>query len=72
MVNEDWKTEYKELKPDLKPFQVQLLDEGPKSQSQAWLLNSMWCEWNKLKKQYDKKNISSIMKSHAYKDPWFE
>ena len=35
-----------------------MIDEGPKRQSQAWLLNSMWCEWIDLKR----KNRSEISK----------
>ena len=34
---------------NLKPYQIKLIDDAPKSQSQAWLLNSMWCEWMELK-----------------------
>ena len=49
MTGETWKNQYKEWK-DLKPYQIRLIEEGPKSQSQAWLLNSMWCEWMDLKK----------------------
>ena len=42
MSDETWKIQYKKWK-DLKPYQIKLIDDGPKSQSQAWLLNSMWC-----------------------------
>ena len=55
MSEETWKNQYKEWK-DLKPYQIKLIDDGPKSQSQAWLLNSMWCEWMDLKS----KNVSEI------------
>ena len=49
MNDETWKTQYKKWK-DLKPYQIKLIDEVPKSQAQAWLLNLMWCEWSDLKK----------------------
>ena len=47
--NEEWKEEYKKLK-DLKKHELNLLEKGAKSQSQAWLLNKMWSEWKELKK----------------------
>ena len=50
MTGENWKNHYKKWKV-LKPYQIRLIEEGPKSQSQAWLLNSMWCEWMDLKKR---------------------
>ena len=48
MEEDTWKIQYKQWKK-LKPYQIKLIDDGPKSQSQAWLLNSMWCEWMDLK-----------------------
>ena len=67
MIEETWKTQYKQWKK-LKPYQIKLIDDGPKSQSQAWLLNSMWCEWMDLKK----KNISEISTNDnlSWSDPW--
>ena len=67
MTGETWKNQYKEWK-DLKPYQIRLIDEGPKSQSQAWLLNSMWCEWMDLKKR----NVSetSAKEISLWTDPW--
>ena len=67
MSNESWKDQYKQWK-NLKPYQIKLIDDGPKSQSQAWLLNSMWCEWMDLKK----KNVLEISKNDSSyeKDPW--
>ena len=47
-MDESWTEQYKKWK-DLKPYQLKLLDEGPKSQSQAWLYNSMWCDWKDIK-----------------------
>ena len=57
MDEETWKIQYKQWKK-LKPYQIKLIDDGPKRQSQAWLLNSMWCEWIDLKR----KNRSEISK----------
>ena len=67
MNDETWKNQYKQWK-NLKPYEIKLIDDGPKSQSQAWLLNTMWCEWRYLKKvnshEISKKVISSLT------DPW--
>ena len=72
MNEETWKNEYKQWK-NLKPYQIKLINDGPNSQSQAWLLNSMWCEWMDLKKinesQVDKSNNSSSS-SFTSNDPW--
>ena len=46
--DESWKDEYQSWK-FLKPYQIKLLREGAKNQSQAWLLNQMWCEWKEIK-----------------------
>ena len=66
MSDETWKKRYKQWK-DLKPYQIKLIDDGPKSQSQAWLLNSMWCEWMDLKRinvtEFPKEDIPG-------NDPW--
>ena len=67
MNDETWKNQYKQWK-DLKPYQIKLIDDGPRSQSQAWLLNSMWCEWMDLKRikasEFSRNDISSCT------DPW--
>tara|TARA_B100000214_G_C23716282_1_gene512165 strand:+ start:52 stop:249 length:198 start_codon:yes stop_codon:yes gene_type:complete len=62
MNDENWKILYKQWK-DLKPYQIKLIDNGPKSQSQVWLLNSMWCEWIDLKRI----KCSEIS---SWSDPW--
>tara|TARA_Y100001968_G_C19029170_1_gene558964 strand:+ start:241 stop:456 length:216 start_codon:yes stop_codon:yes gene_type:complete len=69
MIDESWKNEYKQWK-DLKPYQVKLIDEGPISQSQAWLLNSMWCEWEDLRKTMDNKLKLSGINNYSSNDPW--
>ena len=62
MPEEIWKIQYKKWKK-LKPYQIRLIDDGPKSQSQAWLLNSMWSEWMELQSrngyEISEKDISS-------------
>ena len=67
MSEETWKIQYKKWKI-LKPYQIRLIDDGPKSQSQAWLLNSMWSEWMDLKREgvseFVEKDIST------WTDPW--
>ncbi len=65
MSEETWKIQYKKWK-NLKPYQIKLIDDGAKSQSQAWLLNSMWCEWLVLKKI----NISDISENDISNNPW--
>ena len=73
MNDENWKTEYKDMKV-LKPSQIKLLDEGAQSQSQAWLLNAMWCEWKDLKEaENSNPDPSRIIVSRAKDlqlDPW--
>ena len=70
MSEEDWKEEYKEWK-DLKPFQIQLLDEGPKTLSQTWLVNQMWCDWEKMnKKRGQLSNDDLPIPRIDLKDPW--
>ena len=67
MKDENWKNQYKQWK-NIKPYQIKLIYNGPKSQSQAWLLNSMWCEWMKLKRI----NVSQISTNDisVWTDPW--
>ena len=67
MSEELWKIQYKQWK-NLIPYQIKLIDDGPKSQSQAWLLNSMWCEWMDLKRN----NLCevSINETPSSTDPW--
>ena len=67
MIEEIWKTQYKQWKK-LKPYQIKLIEDGPKSQSQAWLYNSMWCEWMDLKI----KNVAPISTNDicSCTDPW--
>ncbi len=66
MIEGNWGIQYKKWK-NLKPYQIRLIDDTPKSQSLAWLLYSMWCEWMDLKRTNEskipEKDISTI-------DPW--
>ena len=67
MSNEIWKAQYKKWK-NLKPYQIKLIDDGPKSQSQAWLINTMWSEWRDLKKINFSEN--SVKDYSTGNDPW--
>ncbi len=70
MNDENWKEELKLWKPGLKPFQIKLLEQGAKSQSQACILNDMWCEWKEIAV---KKKLNEIAKkSLSIQDPWQE
>ena len=69
MSDSTWMDEYKKWK-DLKPYQLKLLEEGAKSQSQAWLINSMWCEWIDIKKIKDTE--LPLIDTSVNKDPWIE
>ncbi len=68
-MEEAWKDQYKKWK-FLEPYQVKLLDDGPKSLSQSWLVNSMWCEWMDMKKIKDTE-LPPIEISPE-EDPWFD
>ena len=67
MTEETWKIQYKKWK-NLKPYQIKLIDYGPKSQSHALLLNSMWCEWMDLRRM----NVSETSTNDisSWTDPW--
>ncbi len=69
MNDENWKEEFKEWKPSLRPFQIKLLEQGAKSQSQALMLNDMWCEWKSLAVKRNIDQISS--KPFNIEDPWY-
>ena len=47
----NWRQEYKGYVSD--KFKLKLLEEGPHSLAQAWLLGAMYSEWKKVK-GYDK------------------
>ena len=44
-----WRQELLENPTGLSKFQIQLLKEGPKGLSQAWILGAMHSEWKKSK-----------------------
>ena len=67
MEDKSWKEEYKEWKK-LEGFKQKILDEGPQTQSQAWLINQMWSEWSELKKQ--KIAREAIRPAYRATDPW--
>ena len=66
MKDENWKEEFKEWKPDLKPFQIKLLEEGAQSNSQTLMLGDMWCEWKDL---VLKKKLDDIADDFAIQKP---
>ncbi len=70
MNDENWKEEFKQWKPDLKAFQIKLLEEGAQSQNQACILNDMWCEWKDIAVKRKIKEISG--KASVIEDPWQE
>ena len=45
---ENWEKEYKSIK-NLNPLQVEILDGGPKSLAQAWMIGAMYSDWKKIK-----------------------
>ncbi len=58
MNDENWKEELKEWNPKLKPYQLKLLDQGPKSNSQILTLSDMWLEWKDLLVERELKEIA--------------
>ena len=48
----NWRSEYLDLKV-LSVSQCELLEKGPKSLSQSWILGAMYNDWKKIK-GYDK------------------
>ena len=49
MNDKNWKEEYKRWKSELlQPYQIKLLEEGPKSNNQTLILSDMWLEWKEL------------------------
>ena len=66
---EDWRDQYKQWKL-LKDFQIKLLDEGPKTLSQTWLVNQMWCDWRDIKKIKEAK--LPALKNSPNIDPWYD
>ena len=69
MNDENWKEEFKEWKPSLKPFQIKLLEEGAQSNSQTLMLCDMWCEWKDLAVQ---RKLNEVTGSFRIEDPWDE
>ena len=44
----NWRQEFKELK-NLSEFQLEILENGPRSLSQSWILGAMYGDWKKMK-----------------------
>ena len=70
MNDQNWKEEFKQWQPNLRPIQIKLLEEGAQSQSQACILNDMWCAWKELavKRKIDEITRDSLIAE----DPWEE
>ena len=47
-MHTDWREEYKGMKV-LSASQTQLLDKGPHSLAQSWLLGAMYSDWKRKK-----------------------
>ncbi len=69
MNDDNWKKELKLWKPNLKPLEIKLLEEGAQSNSQALMLCDMWCEWKNLA---TKKKLNGITEKSLIQDPWDE
>ena len=67
MNDKNWKEELKEWNPNLKPYQIKLLDEGAKSNSQILTLSDMWLEWKDLlvKRELNKIAFDSVFADTA-------
>ena len=70
MDDKNWKQEFMQWKPDLKPIQIKLLEEGAQTQNQAFILNDMWCEWKTIAVKRKLERIAGG--SFQIKDPWEE
>tara|TARA_Y100001937_G_C6917562_1_gene240307 strand:+ start:299 stop:553 length:255 start_codon:yes stop_codon:yes gene_type:complete len=47
---EGWRSEYIDIKSHtLSNFQIELLEHGPKSLSQSWILQAMFIDWKRIK-----------------------
>ena len=45
-----WRSEYIDIKSyQLSKFQIELLEHGPKSLSQSWILQAMFSDWKRIK-----------------------
>ena len=64
MDDSNWREDYKGYK-HLNKKQRDLLDNGPKSLSQSWLLGAMYSEWKQMKgyNKYDPKENTGQMQS---------
>ena len=49
-MNQNWKKKYLQMK-NLSEYQIKLLKDGPKSLSQAWALQAMKYDWDKINGQ---------------------
>ena len=70
MNDKNWKKEFKRWNPRLKPFKIKLLEQGAQTQSQACLLNDMWCEWKDIAIKKEIRRIGGDLL--LIEDPWKE
>ena len=47
-TNHNWRNEYKSLKV-LSSYQIKLLETGPQSLSQSWIIGAMHIDWKRIK-----------------------
>ena len=47
MDDSNWREEFKAYTSS--KYKLDLLENGPKSLSQSWILQAMYCEWKKIK-----------------------
>jgi hypothetical protein len=46
-MNQEWKRKYLEMK-NLSEYQINILKNGPKSLTQAWALQAMKYDWDRM------------------------
>ena len=69
-----WRQEYLEMKAGLSKLQIQLLTEGPHQLAQAWLLQAMHNDYNKMKgikPDYPDENTGQLQSSFKeFNEKW--
>jgi len=76
MTDESWRQEYAGMIP-LGTYKKNLLQNGPKSLSQSWMMQAMYNDWKK--ERYQRSRATELPEQHEgmgrkYKeipDPWF-
>ena len=67
----NWREEYKSYTSNKK--YLELLENGPKSLSQSWILGALYNEWKKIKgyKDPEPPDVSSSMSEYFQKEKQF-